>query len=211
MKQCLPHSLLLSLAVFAATMLIPDRAEAQCTHLGGSVNCPPGVPTGSSSLFFNPDGSITFTGGIVVPGTFVFMPFMPTPPTVTTPPPTTSMPSASGSGASSPQPTTGAGQASLTAPSSPLSIDDFIVEPDLRRAAIDLSLRAANILIDVGDFQEAGKIMDRVLERATGEIMHGVTEGLLNDILDSDLKTAGTPETIPFLPGLEGEGPLPAK
>jgi hypothetical protein len=34
----------------------------RCMHLGGAINCPPGVPAGSNSLFFDPNGNAVFLG-----------------------------------------------------------------------------------------------------------------------------------------------------
>lgn len=43
-------------------------AAAQCTHLGSQGTCPVGIPNGSNSVSFNPDGTINWnTGGVSGP------------------------------------------------------------------------------------------------------------------------------------------------
>jgi hypothetical protein len=79
MSRLAPRFAAAALAALALTFSA-GTARAQCSHLGNTVVCPPGIPSGSGSLFFQ-NGFIVFQGPggqqFLVPSNFVFLPFVP--------------------------------------------------------------------------------------------------------------------------------------
>jgi hypothetical protein len=86
MKTLFLRSILWISALVVISFFQPIYAQAQCFHLGQAFDCK-GLPEGTSSDHFNPDGSITLSNGGVVPGNFFDTPFVAQQPVISIPQP----------------------------------------------------------------------------------------------------------------------------
>lgn len=75
MSKFFLHAVFLLGVLLAFEIVQPEAVQAQCFHLGQAFDCK-GLPEGTSSDHFNPDGSITLSNGQIVPGNFFDTPFI---------------------------------------------------------------------------------------------------------------------------------------
>lgn len=194
---------LCQLALIAALFAAAPLYAQQCTHLRQAVNCPPGVPAGSNSVFFGADGSVNFStpGGVLIniPGNLCCTPFVPVVPGAGAAP---AGPAVAGSGNPF-QPSNSTGQTALTAPG-----PDFSLGNDGRREnpLIGEMLGETGRALDFLD-NPFSRFLDGVIGLFTGESLADTTEKSLHMVEEmqaEDARTAGTPS-----PGVTFEAPPP--
>src|SRR5574341_1445681 len=74
MAKLLLRTVILTGVLIVLGIFKPNPVQAQCFHLGQAFECN-GLPDGTSSLSFNPDGTINLSNGQIVPGDFFNTPF----------------------------------------------------------------------------------------------------------------------------------------
>jgi hypothetical protein len=74
MKKLFLRTIVLAGVLIVLGIFKPSFVQAQCFHLGQAFECN-GLPEGTSSISFNPDGTLNLSNGQIVPGDFFNTPF----------------------------------------------------------------------------------------------------------------------------------------